>query len=127
MYQLANYRKESIIIIDEGYFQRILGVHERKVSKDSLYRFMKHFQVADIVLDVQNNENLFERYEKKIDPGNPRLKQNIDYFNSWKDITVHNYNIMQDVLFEMLSQKYVQVDRTKAKSFLKKMIQNINA
>ena len=98
-YQISLLNKSNIVIIDEGFYQRFLGIIEDEVDCDHLISFSKKIHIPDYIINLNNNNNnLFQRYESKNHQSNPRLNQSQGYYIKWKKTTIKNHRMIKDGL-----------------------------
>lgn len=82
-------------ILDQGYFQNILSVFEKPITRDLLKRYLKYLPKPDklIIIDISFEESL-NRIQKR--GYYAREKFGKDYVENWRKTILSNYNLFKE-------------------------------
>ncbi len=124
----ARYQKalrSKFSIIDQGYFQNIISVFEKKISPKFLKRYIKFLLLPDqlIVFDVSKKNRLAMMSKRGYFA---RDEFDADYRKKWEKIIEHNDRILKEGLKNKnISIDYRMIKDADINNFFKQIIRKI--
>jgi len=98
-YQQAQRNAETVYLLDEGLFQRILSIYETKKTREDIERYIRHIPKVDIVVIAENKSTEFYRFKESPHRyESPRLHLGKEYFENWMEVVRYNDAIIKSVL-----------------------------
>ncbi len=89
-------RVMDYIIIDEGWLQRILTFYEVKLTTEEVVAVCNRIKMPDRVIIMHRNaDDCFVRYNNA---GSSRIMLGEKYLETWKEVYVHNFNLIKNHL-----------------------------
>lgn len=111
--QKAKTIKNTNLLIDEGFLQRILTIADRPVDNKLLSKLLKYLDIVDQLIIMEGGD--FYRFtEDKQKDNSPRVKLGKEYFESWKKLQHTNHTIIKKYLaVKTTPQKHIYSIREK--------------
>lgn len=108
-YQKAKNYKNKVVLLDEGFLQRILSIYESRLTKDKIIHYFNHLIKADLIVFTKNSESEFSRFiSSSHKDQSPRTKLGEEYLSQWMEITRSNYQMIKD-LIKAKNVKFIEV------------------
>jgi len=112
-YQKAKKYPQKIILLDEGLFQRILTIYEKKINEEKIKKCFANIPKIDLLVFCQNPEKEFFRFKKSPYRGeSPRVMLGKKYFKNWEGITRENDKFLREKIKEK-NIKFISADAVK--------------
>ncbi len=100
-YQKAKNYPKKVILLDEGLFQRILAVYDRKIDAKKIEKCLVNIPKINLLVICQNPETEFFRFKNSVyREESPRVKLGKTYFENWQKVVRENDKLLTQKLRE---------------------------
>ncbi len=100
-YQKAKDYPQKIILLDEGLFQRILAIYDRKIDSKKIEQCFINIPKINLLVVCQNPETEFFRFKNSVyREESPRVKLGKTYFENWQKVVRENDKLIREKIKE---------------------------
>lgn len=105
-----NFSHNEIVMIDEGFIQRLLSLYETKQPVSKYISLLKKIPLADSVLFLEYNGESARIKNGRV--GTIRRSISDSYTEEWRLTMLHNYQSLKEALFilKLVNTSYVRDD-----------------
>ena len=100
-YQKAKNYPKKTVLLDEGLFQRILAIYDRKIDSKKIEKCFANIPKINLLVICQNPETEFFRFKNSVyREESPRVKLGEEYFKNWQDLVRENDKLIREKIKE---------------------------